>query len=399
MIGDGDDGYVLNLGGRNEEGRSWACVGAVLFEDRELKSLAGEYREPAFWLLGAEGRRRFERMPNAASTLRSRALPSSGYYLLQSGDRDDPSSVSLLFDCGELGFSSLAAHGHADALSVCLRVGGRDVLVDPGTYDYFTYAPWRTYFRSTRAHNTVMIDDRDQSEMLGSFLWGQRARGRCLHWEATPEGGIVVGEHDGYVRLRRPVIHRRAVALTKGELRVEDELLARGAHDAAQYWHFAESCEVRAAADQVFEVTHEKGRLTMQTSEALTWRLHRGSEHPILGWVSRGYHRKSPSWTLVGRGRFHGAVTLATCLHWEPGDAAASLPLTSRTQRAERSAGANREPRASNQTRVPKQKASLPHGRGTVLFKTFQTAPPTRGRRRNGSSMASGSREERSTET
>lgn len=55
----------------------------------------------------------------------------------------------MVFDCGLLGMEPLAGHGHADALSFALRAFGSDVLVDPGTYDYFSYPTWREYFRST----------------------------------------------------------------------------------------------------------------------------------------------------------------------------------------------------------------------------------------------------------
>ncbi|MBM4258475.1 MAG: hypothetical protein FJ147_21580 [Deltaproteobacteria bacterium] len=137
-------------------------------------------------------------------------------------------SLSLLFDCGNLGSQSIAAHGHADALSFTLRAFGQHIFVDPGTYDYFRYPDWRDYFRSTCAHNTLMVDARDQSEMLGPFLWGRRAEARCVSWEPRPNGGRVIGEHDGYAQLADPVIHRRCVDFD-GELKtltVTDSLSA-----------------------------------------------------------------------------------------------------------------------------------------------------------------------------
>jgi hypothetical protein len=46
-------------------------------------------------------------------------------------------------DHGPLGFLSVAAHGHADALSLEVRCGGVDVLADPGTYCYHGEREWR----------------------------------------------------------------------------------------------------------------------------------------------------------------------------------------------------------------------------------------------------------------
>ena len=67
------------------------------------------------------------------------------------------------FDGGPHGFCSIAAHAHADALSVELRCGGVDVLADPGCYCYHGEPAWRRYFRSTLGHNTLELDGTDQS--------------------------------------------------------------------------------------------------------------------------------------------------------------------------------------------------------------------------------------------
>lgn len=134
-------------------------------------------------------------------------------------------------DCAELGLGSIAAHGHADALSIAVRAYGTDVLVDPGTYDYYSHPEWRNHFRSTRAHNTVEIDGLDQSTRLGNFMWGQRAVASCSAWSATQGGHSFEGQHDGYQRLPNPVLHRRRVELddARREIVVSDELQGEGA--------------------------------------------------------------------------------------------------------------------------------------------------------------------------
>jgi hypothetical protein len=235
--------------------------------------------------------------------LLSQAFPETGLYLLQSGHAGEADRISVTMDCGELGLGSIAAHGHADALSVTLRVGGHDILVDPGTYDYFTYRPYRDYFRSTRAHNTIMVDDREQSEPLGLFLWGSRAKARCTCWEPTPEGGTVAGEHDGYRRLPMPVTHRRTVRLNApaGEVTIRDELTGDGEHTAVLHLHFGEACTVAASADNRFTLDSPAGRIVLELDAGWETRLVHGQEDPPLGWVSRGYHKKTPAFTLVAR--------------------------------------------------------------------------------------------------
>ncbi len=316
QIGDCDDGYVVDLGGRAEAVSSLFSIGAVLFDRPDLKSRAKRFAEPAFWLLGPEGRKSFERLEvvKKACPIRSQALPASGYYLLQRGHRGAEDRISAVFDCGELGYLSIAAHGHADALSLLLRVGGLEVMIDPGTYDYFTHARWRGYFRSTRAHNTVVIDEADQSESLGLFLWGRRAQSRLLRWEPTARGGVVVGEHDGYTSLADPVVHRRTVILPDDQpvLTVHDEICAKGPHRIATYWHFSDRCRIEQSGDNRFEVSFGVGSITVKADPRLSIELVRGSEDSMLGWVSRRYHRKRPSPTLIGRCSCQGDLTLTT---------------------------------------------------------------------------------------
>lgn len=316
MIGDADDGYVINLGGQDDTVSSWLCVGAILFNRPDFKIRAGAFREPALWLLGSDGRQRYEAIDtgDGEAALRSRAFPNSGYYLLQRGQRDSPARISLTFDCGELGFLSIAAHGHADALSVLLSVGGFEVLVDPGTYDYFTYESWRRYFRSTCAHNTLAIDGEDQSEMVGSFLWGRRARCRLVAWNPTDRGGTVEAQHDGYTRLLDPVVHRRSVTLQDNadDIVVQDEVLGRDRHHVTLYWHFAEQCRVEPKGDNRFDVDFGGGTVVFSMDPSLKVSIMRGSTDPIGGWVSRGYHRKTASVTLVGQCVSDGNLSLAT---------------------------------------------------------------------------------------
>ena len=316
VFGDCDDGYVLDLGNTPDDYHGWLAAGAVLCDRADLRRQAGAISEPAWWLLGPEAQAQFDTMSNAAGDehIGSRAFPESGYYLLQHGKRDAADRLSVVFDCGELGYGPLAAHGHADALSFTLRAFGVNVFVDPGTYDYFSYPAWRDYFRSTRAHNTVVIDGQNQSQMLGAFLWGARARARCRAWNPTAAGGQVIGEHDGYKRLDDPVVHRRSLDLD-GEARrltVRDEIHTRGDHRVDICYHLAEHCRVEAAGDNRYLIDAGPGKVVLQFDPRLSVERVSGNTDPIGGWVSRGYHQKVPSTTLVGHCRTRTGIALTS---------------------------------------------------------------------------------------
>lgn len=134
--------------------------------------------------------------------------------------RFDEGRAVLAFDHGPLGFGELAAHGHADALSVQLFVDCEPVLIDPGTYVYNGNREMRDLFRSTHAHNTVCVGGRDQSEALGPFLWGRKANVSGFALEECEDGVRMAAEHDGYAPMRV----RRMVEIFGSKVVIADEV-------------------------------------------------------------------------------------------------------------------------------------------------------------------------------
>jgi hypothetical protein len=145
-------------------------------------------------------------------------------------------------------------------------------------------------------------------------MWGERAKARCTVWEPTSRGGKVGGEHDGYARPADPVVHRRTLELDGPgrHLIVRDEILARGRHGVELYLHLAEDCRARQVSVNRFEVAVGPGSVTVELDPRLSVRVLTGSEDPIGGWVSRGYHRKAPGTTLIGRCTADGAAALVS---------------------------------------------------------------------------------------
>jgi len=147
-------------------------------------------------------------------------LPESGYIRLQGGE------ATLFLDVGPLGPDFLPAHGHADTLSFELSLYGRRVIADTGTSTYDN-CPDRLYERGTPAHNTVVVDGMDSSEVWGSFRVARRAIPFGLRIDE--KGGEVSVEcsHDGYRRLPGKVVHKRSLRFSGGTLEVVDTLGGR----------------------------------------------------------------------------------------------------------------------------------------------------------------------------
>jgi len=82
---------------------------------------------------------------------------------------------------------------------------------------------------------------------------------------------------------------------------IRDDIMARGRHKIDVFFHLAEQCQVRAAGKNRYLVDVGPGTVTIDLDPSLEVEEFTGSEDPICGWVSRGYHQKQPSTTLIGR--------------------------------------------------------------------------------------------------
>jgi hypothetical protein len=314
FFGDSDDGYVLDLGSRYGDIRAMMSIGVAWFDRSDFKSQAREFSEPAMWLLGQAGLTRFNAIQDSGKKrkIESRVFQDSGLYLLQYGRSESPDRISVIFDCGPHGLFPLAGHGHADALSFTLSAFGQKILIDPGTYDYFSYPTWRDYFRSTAAHNTLSVDNKDQAMMHGPFMWGNCPNVKCLNWEPTVNGGKVGGTHDGYARLDDPVIHRRFLELNgpAGEISISDEIIAHKMHTLRLYFHLAPHCRIIRSLRNCHTIDTGAGLVEMELDPRLMVELLLGRECPIGGWFSEGYHQKVPTVTMVACGSFLGSCEL-----------------------------------------------------------------------------------------
>jgi hypothetical protein len=317
MIGDADDGQVVNLA--TEPGycahTSLIATGAVLFGRSDLAAKAGALDGKTVTLLGVDAVRRLGQLKQRGRNgFRPRLqFSESGYYLMGSAF-NTPDEVRVIADAGALGYLSLAAHGHADALAFVLNIGDREILVDPGTYAYHTDPAWRRYFRSTLAHNTVGIDDQDQSVQAGNFMWTDHAQARCIEFEVGAERQRFVGEHYGYQRLADPVVHRREIVCDSRRqvIEVTDMIRCDGEHRARRSWHFAEDCQVEKAGNGL-KVTSGATQVFFEPGEEPdSVQLVSGGSATQGGWVSRSFGRKQPSTSVHWYSRVAGVTVLRT---------------------------------------------------------------------------------------
>lgn len=225
-------------------------------------------------------------------------FPAGGYAVL--GD----TTTKCIFDAGELGYLSIAAHGHADALSVVIAVDNEWWLTDPGTYAYHDKPEWRNYFRGTSAHNTLVVDNRDQSKPGGPFLWAHHARAALLDCSGMQgRGQIATGIHYGYETMG--IVHRREVHYDPDSktYRINDQVTGNGKHELALNFHFFPGTDVRRdAVTGAWQIKRSDSpwKMTVSPSSEWNWKIVSGCLSPIAGWHSHRLNQKRKSVTLCG---------------------------------------------------------------------------------------------------
>ncbi len=199
-------------------------------------------------------------------------LASSGYVRLQRGP-----AVALV-DVAEIGPRYLPGHAHADTLGFELSLFGRRALVQSGTSSYEP-GPERLRQRSTEAHNTVVVDGADSSEVWASFRVARRAMPVDLVLEEQGDELVVGCAHDGYLRLPGRVMHRRTWRLGERGLHVSDRIGGSFTSAAALLYLHPHVCAEAGGARLLLEgdrhvaLAAAGGRCTV---EPATW-------HPELG--------------------------------------------------------------------------------------------------------------------
>lgn len=321
MFGDSDDGVVSGLGlpTNKDPFRSLLATGAVLFGRADLAGKAGGLDEKTRWLTAGIDAKRLENAKRECSRLPVRqCFRDGGYYVLGSGF-ESPEEIRIVADIGPLGYGRLAAHGHADALSFTLSLGGHEFLIDPGTYDYFSNASLRRYLRSTAAHNTLVVDGEDQSIMGGTFMWLSKAKVVAEVVDVGQDVQRVVGRHEGYLRLSDSVVHRRVLEFkaTGRVLRIRDELECRDRHTIAAHWHFDEACRVEVCGSKVTASRGDWTLLMHSTPAADEAQVLIGQEDPPLGWRSPKFGVLVPSPTVRLQWSLGGAGTIDTVFSFE----------------------------------------------------------------------------------
>ncbi|HXK03281.1 MAG TPA: alginate lyase family protein, partial [Verrucomicrobiae bacterium] len=261
LIGDDDGGRLFHpYGDRTQFGRATMATCAALFQRPEWLRTREDLLPQAAWWLDTNGP---DLQPTTAARFESRVFRDSGFAVMASG------GTHILVKAGGFGEGS-GGHSHSDALSLVVRLGDREILIDPGTFTYVADPAERDRFRGSAAHSTIAIDGRDQAVPAGPFRWRDKPAVKIRDWASNAERDSLDATcaYGGFVHRRRILFAKPAALVI-----VDSVEGAAGEHRVEQFWHAGSPEEERrfsfSAAPERVEAWRSRAFATREPSPAL----------------------------------------------------------------------------------------------------------------------------------
>ena len=217
-------------------------------------------------------------LPHAAQKMFShQLLKPSGYCVvnLTKGSK-------AILDVANIGPDYQPGHAHADTLSFELSLHGQRFLVNSGVSQY-GLLPQRQYERSTKAHNTVCINQADSSEVWGGFRVARRAYPKDLLMSEAPDRVKVSCAHNGYLRLAGRNWHQRTWDFTPHSLTICDIITGPFASAEARFYLHPEVNIIKKEVDGLLCCFLEDQQVMISLAEFNDWIIEPSYWHPAFG--------------------------------------------------------------------------------------------------------------------
>ncbi|HUH18939.1 alginate lyase family protein [Albibacterium sp.] len=146
-------------------------------------------------------------------------------------------------DAGQVGPSYQPGHAHADALSFILFYKNQPLFVEAGTSTY-EIGKIRSRERSTSSHNTVVVNNTNQSQVWSGFRVAQRA----IVQISQDGSDRFSAEHNGYNKFG--INHKRSFEFKDKQLVIVDEAVGDKAKVKEFHLHFHPNIEIEESNNE-----------------------------------------------------------------------------------------------------------------------------------------------------
>ena len=294
-LGDQDSAILVNFGLDNHENfHSILNTGALLFKSADIQTDRKDLK--TFLLTGREH--------PPCKTLQTELSPCvtfhkySGIAIIK--DRVQDKEIMFTGHAMPMGLAPLYAHGHLDALSFTLSVGGKEIIVDPGTYLYHNSGEWRSYFRSTAAHNTLRLNKKEFSRQTGDFMFSRAYQITEHSLEQTDTKIIWQAGHDAYAKAPpfADVVRRVTWEKERNLIQLDDMVDTKSGTVAELFFHFHPGCKVDVENPGTIDIKRNDIRIMLFYDTRFQHDILCGSKNPVAGWFSPGFNQIEKSTTV-----------------------------------------------------------------------------------------------------
>lgn len=297
--GDEDDGkcFIIDFDEKFNNFKSLLTAGAIIFNDPVLKSKSNGFDLKNRFLFSDQGKMVYESIPEIRISESSKFYNDEGHFIFRK--KENGKEIFLHFDAAPLGFLSIAAHGHADALSFILHVDGEPVFIDSGTYTYHTEPEWRRYFIGTLAHNTIRINQKDQAVNGGPTLWIKHYKSSIIDLSLSKDIDRIKATHNGY--LKEDAEHFREILFDRlrNEFQILDTIVVRKNRKIQVEipFHIHPDVKITRPGTNFYLISKNPlNKTEFYVDEKLDPILIKGQIEPqILGWYSNSFLKKEPA--------------------------------------------------------------------------------------------------------
>ncbi|MDP2777853.1 MAG: alginate lyase family protein, partial [Anaerolineales bacterium] len=286
VCGSNDGALVLPLNNCDfTDYRPLLQLGAMITNGKRLFD-SGAWDEDLYWLCGSQS---LQGEVDSSKQI-NQNFSNGGVYVLRGAQS------KAVIRCTDY----QARPSHADQLHVDLWFQDNNIACDAGTYLYSGEGNWRNGLAHTAAHNTVIVDSKDQMKMASRFTWTNWAQGKVLQNKPN----LWQGQHDGY----KPVTHKRTVMMLNDDRwLIVDHLHAKQFHHYSLHWLLNDSGvqELATAQGLILSPLDSKlsdSRIKMQVGLVegnSTFSIVRADPNSTRGWRSQFYGHKEPAISVM----------------------------------------------------------------------------------------------------
>ncbi len=246
LIGDVDDGKVLLLTNFKEDKFfDLLNMGAILFRKEELKFITKKISPVSILLFGEKGIKTFDELESIEPTKNFEYFDKSGYFIIRNNWTEK--ATYLFIDFGRFGPLG-AAHSHSDITNIIFSHNGKNIIVDSGNYSYNRSWNERKYFRSSKAHNILSINNKNQAQSIGWFSWEKKPKiKRKVNLKNSEiELSCVHNGYQGFLVKRQIITNKNLDELIiKDTVSQSDNIFDENSSEIDLYFHFAKDINLK----------------------------------------------------------------------------------------------------------------------------------------------------------